>query len=348
MPGGRAGLLLWRKLMILLSALPGDQTAVLHHMARYIPPIQQLEPTLAALPDDIQVVHGFNLSWEYALSAGWRLARQRNIPFVLTPFAHFGTDRRDRLARNATMDHQRRLLSDADAVLALTSVEIDGLAEWQIVPRRTAVIGGGLDPLPDWPEPTAVLARYHLSEPPFALFIGRVSRDKGALDAARATLALNAAGTPFTLALVGQLSDEFTRFYDGLSTAEKQWIRPLGILDEPDKHALLSACAMLLLPSHTDSFGIVFLEAWAHGRPVIGARAGGIPGVVDDGENGLLVPYGDVAALTGAMRRLLTEPGLGQKMGQRGRQKVQEVFNWDHVGDRVLQIYAQILTPPQP
>ena len=59
-------------------------------------------------------------------------------------------------------------------------------------------------------------------------------------------------------------------------------IRPLGILDEGEKHAILEASTMLLLPSHSDSFGIVILEAWAHGKPVIGARAGGIPGVIDD------------------------------------------------------------------
>ncbi|MCB8984058.1 MAG: glycosyltransferase family 4 protein [Ardenticatenaceae bacterium] len=348
MPGGRAGLLLWRKLMIVLSALPGDQTAVLQKMARYIPPIQQLDAALAALPDDVQIVHGFNLSWENALMSGWFLARRRHIPFVLTPFAHFGTDSRDRLARNATMDHQRRLLASADAVLALTSVEIDGLREWQIQPRRTAVIGGGLDPLPEMREPTAVLEHYGLQTGPFALFIGRVSRDKGALDAVRATLALNGAETDLTLVLVGQSSAEFERDYASLTAAEQKRIRPLGILDEQEKHALLATCTMLLLPSHTDSFGIVFLEAWAHGRPVIGARAGGIPGVVDDGENGLLVPYGDVEALAAAMRRLLTEPELGQTMGQRGRQKVQEVFNWDHVGARVLQIYEQVLAPPQP
>lgn len=76
---------------------------------------------------------------------------------------------------------------------------------------------------------------------------------------------------------------------------------------------------------------------------MIGARAGGIPGVVDDGENGILVPFGDVAALTGAMRRLLTEPDLGKTMGQRGQQKVQEVFTWESVGERVLQIYNHLL-----
>lgn len=343
LPGGQSALLLWRKLMIVLSALPGDQTAVLQKMARLIPPAQQLEPILAALPDDIQLVHGFNLSWEYPLLAGWQFARKRGIPFVITPFAHFGTDKRDRLARNATMDHQRHLLADADAVLALTSVEIDGLREWGVQAKRTAVISGGMDPLPDLPIGTAVRDSYMPDGDPFALFIGRMSRAKGALDAVKATLALNAQGTPLTLALIGQTSAEFDQLYASLTDAEKERIRPLGILTDVEKHALLAACAMLLLPSHTDSFGIVFLEAWAHGRPVIGARAGGIPGVVDDGENGILVPFGDVAALAAAMRRLLTEPDLGKTMGQRGRQKVQDVFTWESVGERVLQIYDHLL-----
>ncbi len=338
-PGGRNGLLAWRKLMAVV-ALSGRGTAVLLKMARLIPPISNLEETLDGLgPFDL--VHGFNISWEQALIAGWRYARNQNIPLVVTPFAHFGGGRRDRVAVNSTMPHQRRLMSDAAAVLVLTSVEAANLRRYGVAPRRFDVIGGGLDALPDPLNPGDIAAQYGLSAP-FAIFIGRANRDKGAIDAAKAILQLRRQGERATLALIGQTAPDFDRFYAGLSAEEKAGIRPLGILTDAEKHALLKAAALFVMPSHSDSFGIVFLEAWAHGKPVIGADAGGIPGVIDDGANGILVPYGDVSAIAQAIRRLLTDPALNRKMGENGRKKVTEQYNWSSVAERVLANYASV------
>ena len=106
---------------------------------------------------------------------------------------------------------------------------------------------------------------------------------------------------------------------------------------------MLARSRCLLLPSHSDSFGIVLLEAWSHGRPVIAARAGGIPGVVDEGVNGLLAPFGDVAALADATERLLADEDLSQQMGERGRVKVARQYSWDAVAERVHGHYRAII-----
>ena len=120
-------------------------------------------------------------------------------------------------------------------------------------------------------------------------------------------------------------------------------VRTLGLVDEVTKHALLAEASALLLPSRTDSLGIVMLEAWSHGTPVIGAAAGGIPGVVDHGENGLLVPFGDVAALAGSVRLLVTDGELRRRLGEQGREKVARRYTWSQVRDRVLDSYRQLL-----
>ncbi|GIK56232.1 MAG: glycosyltransferase family 4 protein [Chloroflexi bacterium] len=339
-PGGRPALMAWRKAMVMVSMLPGNQTAVLSRMARYIPPITRLETTLSSLPRRFHVVHGFNISWEWPMLAGWQFARQQYIPYVATPFAHLGTGH-DRVTRNSTMTHQLRLLADADRVLALTEIEKSGLAAWGVSPDRLDVVGTGLDSLPVWPEPAPLLAQHHV-QPPYVLFVGRTSSEKGAIDAAQAVLALRRQGTAVTLLLIGQPAPEFDRFYARLSEQDKQGVRPLGILSDADKHGLLAGAAALLLPSRTDSFGIVLLEAWAHGVPVIAARAGGIPGVVDDGHNGLLVQFGDVPDLSQAIYQLLADEALRTRLGQHGRAKIETIYIWTAVADRVLANYEMI------
>jgi glycogen synthase len=337
LPGGWTGLLAWRKLMVLLSLLPGDQSPLLQRMARYIPPLVGLEQQLAALSDPFDLVHAFNISWEYPLLAAWQYARQRGVPFVATPFMHFGTGH-DRVARNSTMDHQRKLLRDADRVLVLTAIERDGLLALGCRPERMAVVGSGVAALPS----LANTAVPPLSTP-YLLFIGRASQEKGAIHAAQAVLQLQQRGTAVTLALIGQLTPEFNRFYRRLTPEQQKWIRPLGILAEATKHALLKKSQILLLPSRTDSFGIVLLEAWQHGKPVIGANAGGIPGVIDNEQNGLLVPYGAVTDLAAAIQRLLADPLFSQQLGAQGQQKANQQYTWPQVAKHTLAQYQAVL-----
>ena len=73
----------------------------------------------------------------------------------------------------------------------------------------------------------------------------------------------------------------------------------LGYVDDARLAAELRACRLFALPSKKEGFGLVFLEAMAHGRPCLGARAGGIPEVITP-ETGALVGYGDVPALAAA------------------------------------------------
>ncbi len=334
-PGGWNGLLAYRKLMVLLSLLPGNQARPLQTMARLIPPLHNLLPTVTALSGPFDLVHGFNISWEYALLTGWQYARQHGRPFVATPFMHFGTGN-DRVARNSTMDHQVAMLKTAVRLLVLTELEREGLSALGISAEKIVVVGGGVDLPPLLPTITP-------PPTPYVIFVGRASYDKGAIHAAQATLALRQQGTAVSLMLVGQTTPEFDRFYRQLDPEQQAGIRPLGIVSDEQKQALLHHAACLVLPSRTDSFGIVLLEAWAHGIPVVGARAGGIPAVVDDEQNGLIVPFADVPALTQALSRLLADPTGRHKLGACGLMKVQQVYNWDAVATRVVEQYRGLL-----
>lgn len=341
-PGRRSGLMLWRKLMVMCSALPGDQTQLLLRAARAVPRVRGLDAALKAL-ESVDVFHAFNVSWEGPMAAAHAYARQTRTPLVITPFAHLGAGDNDRVARNSTMDHQITMMRDAAAVMALTEIEREGLAAYGVPRDRITVIGGGIDPLPA----DMVASPYDRTDNPdvprsFALFVGRLSFDKGAIHAAEAVLALRARGRDVSLLLIGAMHAEFERFYRSLNPAARAAVRPLGALSDRDKHALLSRARCLVLPSRSDSFGIVLLEAWSHGVPMVAARAGGIPGVVDDGENGLLVPFGDVTALADAIERLLVDDAYARALGEAGRAKVVRQYSWDAVAARVLAVYETL------
>jgi phosphatidylinositol alpha-1,6-mannosyltransferase len=92
--------------------------------------------------------------------------------------------------------------------------------------------------------------------------------------------------------------------------------------------ACYEACEMFALPSRGEGFGLVYLEAMAHGKPVIGGAHGGAPEVIEDGVTGYLVPHGDAAQLATSIQTLLSDPALAQKMGGRGRQRVEREFRF--------------------
>jgi glycosyltransferase involved in cell wall biosynthesis len=287
------------------------------------------------------LVHAFNISWEHSLVVAAAYARKRCLPYVVTPFTHLGTNLYGRVARNSTMDHQLGILRQAGAVFTLTAAECDGLAHLGIPNERLVVAGSGVDdPPPDAPDSALVATVEQQFSFPYAIFIGRASYDKGALHAAKAILALRREGIAAGLVVVGQATPEFRRMMANMPESGRNAIYEAGIVGEADKHAVLRRAAVLLLPSRVDSFGIVIVEAWSHGVPVIGARAGGIPGVVDHQENGLLVDFGDVKALAGALRHLLTSEAERQTMGRKGQQKAQSQYKWRSVADRVMLHYV--------
>jgi glycosyltransferase involved in cell wall biosynthesis len=100
--------------------------------------------------------------------------------------------------------------------------------------------------------------------------------------------------------------------------------------------SLLSAYDVFASPSGHESFGITFVEAWACGKPVIGTRVGAIPSVIDEGHDGLLVPYGDPHALANAILALLSDPPRGQEMGEARRQKVLAHYTPNTQGSRLV------------
>jgi len=137
--------------------------------------------------------------------------------------------------------------------------------------------------------------------------------------------------------------DAFLSYYRSQPEDVRRRCKVLGFIPEEDKRDLLDACDILVLPSRTDSFGIVFLEAWLYDKPVIGARAGGIPAVISDGIDGFLVPFGDAQALARRLGELLTDKALARRLGEAGHRKVLAEMTWDRKYAAVRRVYERLV-----
>ncbi len=162
------------------------------------------------------------------------------------------------------------------------------------------------------------------AEPPSVLYAGRLSAEKGVLDLVEA-----ADGFPLVVAGDGPLREQVPG--------------ALGFVEHEQLEQLYARAAVVACPSYREGFGVVCAEAMAHGRAVVASAVGGFLDLVEDGETGILVPPGDVAALREALRRLLADAELRRRMGEAGRARIREHFSWDAVTEDTLAVYREAL-----
>jgi glycosyltransferase involved in cell wall biosynthesis len=110
-----------------------------------------------------------------------------------------------------------------------------------------------------------------------------------------------------------------------------------------DVPELLALMDIVVMPSLRESFGIVALEAMAMKVPVVASRIGGLEEIIENEKTGLLVPPGDAAALAEAIRTLADNPEMRRKMGEAGRQRVEQSFGLDSTVQRVEDLYMELL-----
>jgi glycosyltransferase involved in cell wall biosynthesis len=108
-----------------------------------------------------------------------------------------------------------------------------------------------------------------------------------------------------------------------------------GLVPEEQLAGVYAECDIFVLPSEREGLGIVYLEDMAHAKPVVAARAGGVPEVVIDGQTGLLVEYGDVEALVGTLLVLLGDAALRTRLGNAGHERLTRHFTYEQFAGRL-------------
>lgn len=117
----------------------------------------------------------------------------------------------------------------------------------------------------------------------------------------------------------------------------------LGSLPHPEAMQEMAECDVFVLPSWNEAFGVVYLEAMAHGKPIIGTVGEGISEILTQVQVGYAVPPKDPLALTKAIRNLLKNKEQAAAMGTRGRDLINRQFTWNYNAQKTLQVYEEVI-----
>ena len=341
-----------------------DDGIVLHHLdagpATPLPK-SEIDQHLAEFRDNLRphLVGGrrFDLVHSHHWMSGVAaipLAREAGIPHVMTYHsvaAHPNSPLRDGEPPEspARVDGEVHCARESDLILAVSHHEAAVvIGRCQADPEKVAIVRPGVDVElfhPADPSEGAWTPSPDV-EPGYLLFAARLQPLK-APDVAIRTLALLPSAERPDLVIVGQVSEDFSQYEAELH----ELVHDMGLADKvtflpgQDRESfaqIMRHASVLLVPSHSETFGLVALEASASGVPVLAAAAGGLTEAICNTHTGLLVPTHNPHAWAGDLLALLREPARLEELGRTGRRRA-ETMTWAHSARATVDNYRRVL-----
>jgi glycogen(starch) synthase len=235
----------------------------------------------------------------------------------------------------------RRVLDHANALLIGGESFIDEVTGRMGVDRaRFTIVPGAVDTArfaPPRREPGLA------ANPVRLLYYGRVDRRKGVLDFLDALAALRRRAVPFeaTISGVGPDVDASREKAEDLELSP-DWVRLTGYADYEAVPDLYRKADVFVSPTHAEGFSNTILEAMASGLPVVSCRSVGVVDCLRDGENGLLTEPGDVAGLTDALERIITDGALRQRIARTALDECRRIYSWEMAGRQIMGVYVDV------
>jgi len=306
--------------------------------------VQTLSTNLWTVYDkiDSDVVHTH--TW-YGHFAGFLAKMLYNVPFVATSHTIEALRpwKQDSLGRGYYLSNwlEKTGIEFADKVIAVSeAMKDDILRHFNVSEGKIEVIHNGVD-IDKWqytPMGSDLMKEYNIADD-YVLFVGRPTLQKGMeylVDAADEIKA------QIVMAAVGSDSREYEeRMAEKLKTKKNVlWIRKL--LKEEEYIQLYSGARVFVCPSVYEPFGIVNLEAMACHVPVVATAVGGIIEIVIPEVTGLLIQPRDPKQIADSVNRVLRDKGLAKRLGENGRKRVEECFNWMTIAQRTKGVYEKL------
>jgi len=281
-------------------------------------------------------------------SMGLWLRRWLRLPFVVYAYGN-----EILTAMQSAWQKPRLALQHADRVLAISRFTADLVRQAGVSPERIALVHPGCDVDRFRPRPARMDLRHALLGPRdrdrVLLTVGGLVARKGQDMVIQALPRLRQSIPDVTYLIVGDGPYRAQLETLAMSVGVRDHVVFAGMVsaeDLPDVYALSDVYVMpsreQLESCDVEGFGLVFLEANACGKAVVGGRSGGIPDAVEDGVSGLLVDPHDPEDIANALRRILSDGDMALRLGEQGRLRVVREFEWKRIGDQVQGILDSI------
>lgn len=314
----KANLLPWLPLYypLMSVALPRVSSCIHNHILPYA--------------EKADLIHNMRIGREGISYASLKTARDRNIPFVLTPVHHprwIGWRYKE----------YHKLYRQANAVIALTPTEKETLIKLGVSAKRIHVTGTG-PVISSTAFPNSFLTKNNISNP-FILFLGQHYKYKGYRQVLEATKLVWKKFPDINFVFIGPAVKESE---DAFKLFKDPRIKRLGKVTLQEKTNALAACRLLCVPSMQESFGGVYTEAWEFEKPVIGGRIPAISDVITEGIDGFLVEQ-ESSEIADRIIHLLKHPIESHAMGKAGKQKVESKYSWKKLASTIEQVYFSLI-----
>lgn len=283
----------------------------------------------ATLKEKVDIIHahGFGF-WPTYVGMVKRLLDQ--TPLVITPHSNPGSK------DYGVVDIRKLPLRRADNLIALTNLERKHLVHLGIHPNRISVIPNGLDL-----EKFKMLSNVS-NENNIVLYVGKININHKGVDTLIKSVPVVLRCVPDArFLLVGPDWGDLIHLKRlAFKLRVQSHVSFIGAVSEQEKMKYFGMAEVCVVPSNIEPFGIVILEFMACGKPVIASRTGGIPEILKDKENGILVHPGNPKKLGDAISFVLQNKAVATRMGELGKKEAQK-YTWDSVVDQIEKIYDE-------
>lgn len=193
------------------------------------------------------------------------------------------------------------------------------------------------DPQPGWE------ARDGISSPITVLFLTRIVFAKGVIELLDAVKTLSASFPRLHVRIVGAENAESLQVKEYLKTLDlAEHATYVGFVTEEQKQDELLHADLYAFPTHVEDQSYAVMEAMSYGLPCVASAVGGVPSLIVNGVNGILIPPKDTGALVQAISVLIENPGMRQNLGRAARRTVEKDFTWDRSAGDIYALYRKI------